>query len=386
MNTLPEHAEIVIVGGGIMGVSAAYHLVRRGVSRIVLLERESTFGHGSTGRAAGGFRHQFSTDINIQLSIKSIAMLDNFESEVGFQLDIRYCGYLFLLSTPAEVEVFQRGVERQHANGVPTEVWTREQIAQRVPLLNMEGIIAGTYYGRDGIASPADVVHGYAAAARRQGVQLMSGVTVTGIELKHGAVSAVLTSHGRIRTPLVVNAAGPWSATVAAMVGLDLPVKPERQQTLVTTPIPQLPLDFPMVIEIKSRLNMMREGPGILTGMSMTGFPATFDQAIDPEWTLRHMDKAMERLPILESAGKLTEWAGLYEVTPDAHPIIGPLAAVPGFYALAGFSGHGFMHGPIAGLLLSEQIVDGRAHTLDITALRAERFAEGDLIHESHVA
>nr|MBA3875204.1 FAD-binding oxidoreductase [Anaerolineae bacterium] len=171
----------------------------------------------------------------------------------------------------------------------------------------------------------------------------------------------------------------------AAMVGVDLPVHPERQQILVTTPMPTIPADFPFIIDFAQRLYFHREGAGLLTGMSVVGEPPTFEQTVDTEWTMQHMDKAMERLPIMETAGRLTEWAGLYEVTPDAHPIIGPIAAVHGFYAVTGFSGHGFMHGPIAGLLVSEQILDGTAHTIDITSLRAERFAEGQLIKEFNV-
>lgn len=382
---LPERAEVVIIGGGVMGASVAFHLARRGVQEVVILEREQFFGQGSTGRCAGGIRHQFSTDINIELSIKSLAMLERFQADTGQAIDLKQSGYLFLLSTPEEMDRFRQNVARQHAHGVFSEVWTTEQIAARVPQFNLEGIIGGTYYNRDGIADPSGVVNGYVAAARALGVQAHAGVEVTGIEMKGGAIAAVQTLHGTICTPTVVNAAGPWSAAVAAMVGIDLPVRPERQQILVTTPMPEIPPDFPFVIDFHQRLYFHREGAGLLTGMSITGQPSTFEQTVNPDWTLHHMDRAMARLPILETAGRLTEWAGLYEVTPDAHPIIGPVAAVLGLYVVTGFSGHGFMHGPIAGLLVAEQIVDGTAHTLDISSLRAERFAEGQLIREFNV-
>lgn len=383
--SLPSSAEVVIIGGGVMGASTAYHLAKRGVKDVVLLEREEFFGQGSTGRCAGGIRHQFSTSINIELSIKSLAMLQNFQAETGQAIDIKLCGYLFLLSTPAQMAQFERNVALQNSHGVKSEILTVEQIAARVPLLNLDGIIGGSYYGGDGIADPSGVVNGYVAAAREHGASAFNGVTVTGIDVEDGKVSAVHTSHGSIQTSVVVNAAGPWSAPIAAMAGIDLPVTPERQQILVTTPMPTIPADFPFIIDFAQRLYFHREGAGLLTGMSVVGEPPTFEQTVKPDWTMSHMDAAMERLPVMETAGRLTEWAGLYEVTPDAHPIIGPIAAVRGFYAVTGFSGHGFMHGPIAGLLISEQILDGAAHTLDITALRAERFAEGQLITEFNV-
>lgn len=382
---LPERAEVVIIGGGVMGASVAFHLAQRGVQDIVILEREPFFGQGSTGRCAGGIRHQFSTDINIALSIKSIAMLERFQDDTGQAIDLKQSGYLFLLSTSEELEHFRQNVARQHTHGILSEVWTTEQIAARVPLFNLDGIIGGTYYGRDGIADPSGVVNGYIAAARERGVMALNSVEVTGIEVQDNAIAAVQTSHGTIRTSTIVNAAGPWSATVAALAGVDLPVRPERQQILVTAPMPDIPSDFPFVIDFHQRLYFHREGAGLLTGMSITGQPSTFEQMVDTEWTLQHMDRAMARLPILETASRLTEWAGLYEVTPDAHPIIGPVAAVRGLYVVTGFSGHGFMHGPIAGLLVAEQILDGAAHTLAISSLRAERFAAGELIREFNV-
>jgi sarcosine oxidase subunit beta len=382
---LPEHAEVVIIGGGVMGASTAFHLAKRGVGDVVILERETFFGQGSTGRCAGGIRHQFSTDINIELSIKSIAMLESFERDTGQAIDLKLTGYLFLLSTEAEMNQFRQNVARQHTHGILTEVWTPQQIGQRVPLLNLDNIIGGTYYGRDGIADPSGVVNGYIAAGRKLGVKALNDVEVTGIAVRNGAVTGVQTAQGTIKTPVVVNAAGPWSGKIAAMAGAELPVTPERQQILVTQPMPQIPADFPFVIDFHQRLYFHREGAGLLTGMSIVGQPSTFEQTVDPDWTMQHMDCAMARLPVLETAGKLSEWAGLYEVTPDAHPIIGPVSALSGFYAVTGFSGHGFMHGPIAGLLVSEQILDGKAHTIDIASLRAERFVEGELIREFNV-
>ncbi len=382
---LPAAAAVVIIGGGVMGASTAYHLAKRGVRDVVLLERAPFFGQGSTGRCAGGIRHQFSTDVNIELSIQSIAMLESFQEDTGQAIDLKQTGYLFLLSTAEQMEQFTRNVAKQHAHGIQSEVWTVDQITARVPLLNLDGIIGGTYYGRDGIADPSGVVNGYVAAARTQGAALFSGVEVTGISASDGHIEAVETSQGRITTRTVVNAAGPWAAQIGTLAGITLPIQPERQQILVTTPMPGIPDDFPFVIDFQQRLYFHREGAGLLTGQSIVGQPPTFSQAVDEDWTAQHMDRAMARLPILETAGRLTEWAGLYEVTPDAHPIIGQIAALGGFYVVAGFSGHGFMHGPIAGLLVAEQIIDGAAHTVDISSLAAERFVDAATHKEFNV-
>jgi sarcosine oxidase subunit beta len=382
---LPTSADIVIIGGGVMGASAAYHLTRRGLSNIVLLERESFFGQGSTGRCAGGIRHQFSTDVNIELSIKSLSMLEAFEQETGQPIDVRWLGYLFLLSTEEEMAQFRHNVEKQHAHNIPSEVWSVEQIARRVPLLNLEGIIGGTYCAKDGIADPSGVVNGYIAVARAQGAKFFNDVEVTGIETVSGRIEAVQTNQGRIATYTVINAAGAWAGQIGRMAGIDLPIVPERQQILVTTPLPGLPSDFPFVIDFHQRLYFHLEGQGLLTGQSIVGAAPTFSQGVDADWTMQHMERAMARLPILETGGRLTEWAGLYEVTPDAHPIIGPIAALPGFYVVAGFSGHGFMHGPIAGLLIAEQIVDGSTHTVDISALAFERFDSAKTFTEFNV-
>lgn len=382
---LPTDAEIVIVGGGVMGASTAYHLAKRGMKGIILLEREPFFGQGSTGRCAGGIRHQFSTAVNIELSIKSIAMLENFQAETGQPIDMKQCGYLFLLSTAEELAQFRANVALQHQHGIMSEIWSVEQIAVRVPLLNLDGIIAGTYYHRDGICDPSGVVNGYIAAAKALGVQTVSGVEVTALDVTDGTIRAVQTTQGTIATTRVVNAAGAWAGKLAAMAGLALPIQPERQQCLVTTPMPTIPDDFPFVIDFHQRLYFHREGAGLLTGYSITGEPPTFSQEVDLAHEMTHIERAIERLPVMETVGKLSNWAGLYEVTPDAHPIIGAAPHLPQFHVVAGFSGHGFMHGPIAGLLVAEQILDGHAHTIDISSLAYDRFEAGRVINEFNV-
>lgn len=382
---LPGTADVVIIGGGVMGVSTACHLAQRGCEQVLLLERHSFFGTEATGKCAGGIRYQFSTGINIRLSLLSLPMLDRFEEEIGQPIDLRRCGYLFLLTGTKDVEAFRRSVEIQHRLGVETEWLEPEEIARMVPLLDLDGVLAGTFHARDGLADPSGIVHGYVSAARRSGARLMNGVTVTGITMDNHRISGVTTNRGVVSTPVVVNAAGPWAAGIGEMAGIDLPVVPVRRQIAVTTPIPQIPSDFPFIIDFAQSLYFHREGPGILTGMSNADEPAGFDQSVDETWESIHLESAMRRLPVLAEAGVTSRWAGLYEVTPDAHPILGRVPEVEGFLVICGFSGHGFQHGPACGLLMAEEILDGRAHTLDISSLDLARFDEGRSINEFHV-
>lgn len=382
---LPRAAEVVIVGGGVMGVSAAYHLARRGCTDVVLLERNPFLGMEATGKCAGGIRYQFSTEINVRLSLLSLPMLDRFEEEIGQAIDLRRTGYLFLLDNEADVAAFRRNVAMQNRLGVPSQILTREEAQALAPLVQMEDILAAAWHAGDGLADPNGVVQGYAAAARRLGAKIFTGVEARGIHVEGGRVTAVETAQGTISTPIVVDAAGPWAGQVAAMAGVDLPIVPLRRQIVVTTPLRGLPADFPFVIDFSRSLYFHREGEGILTGQSNPHEQPGFDQSVDHRWTEQHLELATWRLPLLAQAGLLREWAGLYEVTPDAHPVIDRLAEPAGFVVVAGFSGHGFMHGPVAGLLVSELILDGEARSLDIHQLRLSRFAEGDLVREHNV-
>ena len=382
---VPKTADVVIIGGGVMGTSTAYHLALKGCPNVLLLERESFFGMQATGRCAGGIRHQFGTEINVRISLLSLPMLDRFEQELGQPIDLRYCGYLFLLTTDQDVAAFRQQVDMQQRLGAQTEWLQPAQIADLAPLVNLDGVLAGTFNAHDGLADPNSVVQGYVSGARRLGARLLNDVDVTGIRVEGEKVQGVITDQGEIAVPVVVNAAGPWAGVVGEMVGVPIPVAPVRRQIAVTGPIPQVPPDFPFVIDFATGLYFHREGQGILTGMANPDQPVSFDQSMDMEWELVHLEEAMQRLPILEQAGLASRWAGLYEVSPDAHPILGRVSEVDGFYCIGGFSGHGFQHGPACGLLLAEEILDGAAHSLDITPLHNERFREGKLIVEYNV-
>ncbi len=360
MIDLPKTADVVVVGGGVMGASAAYHLALKGCKKVVLLERNSLFGQESTGKCAGGIRYQFATEINIRLSLLSLPMLDRFEEELGQAIDLRRCGYLFLLTRVEDVKAFQANVALQHRLGVMTEWLTGDKARSRLHLMQLGDVLAATWYPKDGLADPNGVVQGYLNGARRLGATCLTDVEVTGIRKEHGRICGVKTMYGEIATSIVLNAAGPWAARLGEMTGIEIPVVPVRRQIAVTTPIPQLPPDLPFIIDFEKNLYFHREGPAILTGMSNTNEPPSFNQQVDREWELVHFVAAMARMPLLENVGLSSRWAGLYEVSPDAHPLLGKVPEVEGFYLINGFSGHGFMHSPACGLLLAEEILDGR--------------------------
>lgn len=381
---LPGTADIVIIGGGVMGASTAYHLALRRAGDVLLLERNAFFGQEATGRCAGGVRYQFATQVNVRLSMASLPMLERLGDETGTDCNFRRCGYLFALTTDDDLTAFRRNVRMQNALGVQTEWLDGDEVRRRLPSMRFPDALAGTFHALDGLADPNSVVMGYIQRARQLGVRARTEVEVAAIETGAGRVQAVHTSAGRIACRHVVNAAGPWLALVGAMAGVDIPVTPVRRQMVTTTPLPELPADFPFVIDFAQSLYFHREGDGLLTGMSNPNQAPGLDQNIDEAWELIALERAAARMPMLEQAGRLSGWAGLYEVTPDAHPIFGA-TPVEGFWVVGGFSGHGFMHGPVAGQLTAEFILDGRAQTVDVSSLDLARFAENRLIHEYNV-
>ncbi|GAB4460828.1 MAG: FAD-binding oxidoreductase [Anaerolineales bacterium] len=380
----PHSADIVIIGGGVMGASIAWHLASRGTRNLILLEKEAYFGTGSTGRCAGGVRYQFSTEINIRLSLASLPMLERFKDEIGQEVNYRQCGYLLVATTEQDAANFKRNVELQNRLGVATELLSGDEVRARLPFMRFDDARAGTFHQKDGLVDPNSVVMGYINAAQKLGVQALTDTPVTGIRVSGGKVEGVETSRGVIQTRTVVNAAGPWAGQIGAMAGVSIPIQPIRRQMFTTTPLKEIPADFPFVIDFSQSLYFHREGEGLLVGMSNPHETPGFNQSVDEDWELTNLEAAIQRLPLLEHASRAAHWAGLYEVTPDAHPIYGA-TPVEGFLVCAGFSGHGFMHGPVSGKLMSELILDGSFSTVDVSTLDLARFEQGRLIKEYNV-
>lgn len=381
-------AGAVVIGGGIMGVSAAYHLAAAGVPDVVLLEREAGLGLGSTGRCAGGFRHQFSSEINVRLSLESVRMIRSFSEVHGLPLDIHVDGYLFVCRDEATWAAYRADAEMQRRLGARVDLLDPGAMAQLIPGLVVDGVLGGTFGPDDGIADPSGLTNGYATAARRAGARIHTGVTVTGLVTSPdgGRVVGVDTDHGRIDAAVTVLAAGVWSPALAAATGVDLPVLPAPRQLVQTTDFPGRPDRRTLVIDTATMFFFHREGAGILMSIAPTNDRSTFDLSPDDRFVAEEvLPAAMAFLPAVEAAGLAATWVGLYEMTPDHHPIIGPVRGLDGLLVATGFSGHGFQHGPVVGKLIAEVATTGRATTIDIAALRPERFAEGELIAESHV-
>jgi sarcosine oxidase subunit beta len=371
-----------------MGASVAYHLTRIGVRDIVLVEREPMLGMGSTGRNAGGVRHQFSNEANVKLSIESIRLLERFNEAVGYEIDFYQDGYLFLLSTEKDFSDFRRNVEMQRRLGVDVELLAPDEALRLAPGLAVERVIGATFCAQDGIADPNGVTMGFAKAAQAAGAEICRDTEAMGIEIEDDRIAAVNTTRGAISTRTVVNAAGPYARNVGAMVGLDVPVLPYRRHIFITEPIPpglHAPASRIMVIDFETTFYFHREGGGILFGMSDPAEPSSYSSTVSWEFLEKVTKTAVERLPCLGDAGIAHAWAGLYEMTPDAMPIIGPSSDVEGFFIVAGFSGHGFQHSPAAGRVLAEMIVNGAASDFDKTPFSFERFSRGSYDGEANV-
>jgi sarcosine oxidase subunit beta len=378
-------ADVVVIGGGVVGASTAYHLAASGVGHVVLLERADAVATGSTGACAGGFRHQFSSRINIELSIASVPMILGFTQEHGLPLDVVQDGYLFLVRNEHDWDEFRAGAELQRSLGIETQLLTPNEAAAIAPGIAIDDVVAATFCSDDGIADPSGLTQGYATLARRAGADLRLGVEVVAIETDGDAVTAVRTVEGSIATPTVVNAAGPWAGTLAATAGVSLPLEPIPRMVVTTGPFPGAPARRTLVIDAATTYYFHKEGDGVLTGMGGRDERPSFATNVDLRFIEEELlPTAMRVFPPIEHAGLARMWAGLYEMTPDRHPIIGE-SPVRGLFLANGFSGHGFQHAPVVGKLVAELIVEGEARTVDISSLGLDRFARGDLVVEGRV-
>jgi len=381
---LPRTAEVVVIGGGAIGTSIAFHLAEAGVPDVVLLERDE-LGQGSTCKAAGGVRAQFSDRINIELGARSLEAFGRFAQRPGQEIDLHRVGYLFLLSTPAAVASFERDVALQNELGVPTRMIEVAEAQALSPLIATDGLLAAAYSPDDGHCTPESVVLGYATGARRHGATLLTGVTVTGIDVHGGEARTVHTDRGPITAGTVVCAAGAWSRAIGEMVGTALPVTPLRRQILFTEPMPDLAEVVPFTIDFTTTYYFHREGRGLLLGMSDPDQEPGFHLAYSDDW-LPRLGAAIEaRTPRLLDVGLGNGWAGLYEVTPDHNALIGRSTTTPNVLYATGFSGHGFLQAPAVGEVVRDLYLD-RTPFVDVTPLRADRFTDGAAVRpELHI-
>ncbi|MGW2718682.1 NAD(P)/FAD-dependent oxidoreductase [Streptomyces sp. NPDC001492] len=384
LRSVPPTADVVIIGGGVMGASAAFHLAEAGVTEVVVIER-GDLACGSSGKPIGGVRAQFSDPLNIELGSRSLRAYENFPHRPGADIRLDTVGYLFLLTTDRQAADFEDGVRAQNALGVPTRMITPHEARRLCPYVSTDGLLAAAYSPTDGHARPVLVVNGYADAAARAGVTFATHTTVTGIDTAGDRVTAVHTDRGSIDCNSVICTAGAWSRRIGDMVGLDLPVRPVRRQLAFTEPLVPPAPRIPFTIDFASSAYFHNSDDGLLFGLADPREPDGFDTTWTPEWLELFRDAVRRRAPELAGMRTVGGWAGLYEVTPDHNALIGRSGEVVNFLYATGFSGHGFLQAPAVGEILRDLHLD-RAPFIDISPLSADRFRSGAEIRpEAHV-
>jgi sarcosine oxidase subunit beta len=384
---MPKSADVVIIGGGIVGSSIAYQLTTAGCGNVMILERESSQGKGSTGKSMGGVRAQFSTPVNIKMSLFSIPFFRDFEQTMGHPSGYRAQGYLFVATEQKHLDYLRTNYHAQVAAGLATaSLVSRDDIVAMVPQLRSDDIIGGSFCSTDGFVDPYSVMTGFTLRAIDQGAELVRDAEVTGLSLDAKGIASVETSQGSIATRTVVNCAGAWSAGIAKMAGIDLPVEPLRRMLVPTEPFDKVAHSVPMVVDMSSGFHFRPEGLGLLLAWNdpeeKPGFKTTFDRG----FIEKILTRAVDRVPVFEhlEVNPSRAWAGLYEMTPDHHPVLGA-GPVGGFYFANGFSGHGVMHSPATGKILADLILKGTTDLIDAKLLDYARFAEGRQIEETAV-
>ncbi|MGE5593947.1 MAG: NAD(P)/FAD-dependent oxidoreductase [Betaproteobacteria bacterium] len=380
---MTRSADAVIIGGGVVGASIAYHLARRGFGRVVLVER-SYLASGSTGRCGAGVRQQWGTKLNCLLARESVRMFERMDDELGYDRSVEFKqgGYLLLAYTGREMDQFAKNVQLEQGLGIPASFLTPAEAKAIVPMLNTSDVLCATYCPTDGHANPFHVTYAYAGAARRLGAEVMTFTEVKAIVVEGGRVARVVCDKGTIDTRVAVNAAGPYSGLVARMAGLEIPFWAERHQILVTEPVE--PVLRPMVMSFSRRFYCQQTPHGsFVMGMGDPSEPRGFSTESSWKFLVEMAHEITRVLPPVGNLRIVRQWAGLYDMTPDAHPILGA-TPVDGLYLACGFSGHGFMLAPVTGKLLAEIICDGKP-SIDITGLDLGRFERGELVIEPSV-
>ncbi len=381
-------ADVVIIGGGIVGSSIAYHLTAAGCRNVLVIERESAQGKGSTGKSMGGVRAQFSTPVNIKMSLYSIPFYASFDERLGFPCDYRPQGYLFCATSNQHMNYLRANCEKQVAMGLKNvRLISGDEIRDMFSQLRADDIIGGSFCSTDGFVDPYSAMVGFITWAVDHGATIWKNTEVTGVAHDEHGIAYVETSRGAVLTRKVVNCGGAWAAGVAKLAGVDLPVEPLRRMLVPSEPFDEFPHTAPMIIDMSNGFHFRPESRGFLLAWNdpeeTPGFKTDFDAA----FVEKILTRAADRVPCFANlpVNPKRAWAGLYEMTPDHHPILGEAPELPGFFLANGFSGHGVMHAPATGKILSDLILTGKTDLIDASLLNLSRFAEGRMIHETAV-
>ncbi len=378
---VPTSADAVIIGGGINGLTTARELAKLGLKNIVILEK-NYIGSGSTGRCGGGIRQQWTTRENIRLAQESVRMYEEMSADLGYQVFFRQGGYLMVTENENDLPALRQAVELQNQCGVPTEFLAAQDCLKLVPDLNVSNLKGATYCPKDGTAYPFAVVWGYAKACHKLGVKIHIRTTVQEIESDDGRIKAVVTDRGRISTPLLVNCAGPWARTMAAKVGVQLPNRQERHEIMVSESLK--PFLDPMVISISNGIYFSQSLRGEIVGgigdasEPQWENPDDFDTSSQLRFAVRFAKALTSYYPRAAQVRMMRQWAGMYDVTPDHRPILGSVPGLDGYYHICGFSGHGFMLGPVTGMRMARFITTGQPDDI-ISSLSLDRFEKGEI-------
>ncbi|HXK04564.1 MAG TPA: FAD-dependent oxidoreductase [Verrucomicrobiae bacterium] len=383
-----QSPDVIIIGGGIVGSSIAYHLTESGCTNVLILERESHQGKGSTGKSMGGVRAQFSTSESIKMSLYSIPFFNSFEEVMGHPSGYRAQGYLFVATNQRHLDYLCQNYTRQVAAGLKTvQLLKPADVAHFAPEIRCGDVLGGAFCSTDGFVDPHSVMTGFAQRAIERGVQVLRSAEVTAILTDSRGVAGVVTTVGTFSSRTVVNAAGAWAGQVARMAGVDLPVEPLRRMLVPTEPFDKVAQSSPMVVDMATGFHYRPEGRGILMAWNDPEETPGFKLNFDPAFIEKILTRGVTRLPVLEEAevNPKRAWAGLYEMTPDHHPVLGPVQSLPGFFLANGFSGHGVMHSPATGRVTADLILKGRTDLIDSALLSIDRFAAGHLLHETAI-
>jgi len=385
-------ASTVIVGGGVVGCAAAFCLAERGEHDVVLLERDR-LGQGTSKGGLGGIRHQFDDELDVRLSKLAVAFWRSFEDRTGARHDFQQRGYLFIAETPEGLAQLKEPLPLYERVGVNVEMVDQAEIERLVPGIRTDDLVGGRFGAEDGYGEPLEALAGFAAFARLEGVKIREGVAALELVREGDRVTAVRTSDGVISCERVLLATGCWTAPIAATAGVAVPIWPYARSIMESGPYPALSR-VPMTIEWESGFHFRPEGalqrfamPNLTADGRVEKGPASPPVAFVPgEFAALVVPPSLEpwvraraawRLPLFADLSITDSWSCFYEMTPDDHPVVGAVPGVAGLFIAAGFSGHGFMHTPATAQLVVEEMLDGRAHTLDITDLSLERFMTG---------